>query len=73
MEPFFISDFNMGVSIGKNELIMLQTRITNLFNVEYQAIRSYPMPGRGYYLTMIIRLKKVQNNSNTQNNLNNDI
>jgi len=34
-------------------------RIDNLFNVQYQAIRSYPMPGRSFYITLAIGLHKT--------------
>jgi outer membrane cobalamin receptor len=58
MDPYTGSNFHLGVNLGKKESILLQARITNLLNNNYQVIRSYPMPGRGYYLNMIIRLNR---------------
>jgi iron complex outermembrane receptor protein len=47
---------------GKN-LIDLNFRIDNIFNTDHQAIAHYPLPGRSYNLTLLIRLKssKIEN------------
>lgn len=52
MAPFIVSNLLAGIMAGKNKEIVIQLRITNLFNINYQVIRSYPMPGRGFYVTI---------------------
>jgi outer membrane cobalamin receptor len=53
-----INNLLFGIQIGKKNHLTIQTKITNLFDVEYQVIRSYPMPGRGFYLTMVLNIEK---------------
>jgi iron complex outermembrane receptor protein len=45
------------LSLGKN-IIDLNFRIDNIFNVVYQSIEYYPRPGRSYFLTFSLRFRK---------------
>ena len=55
LDPFSILDLTLGYSIGKIlPESFVQIRVTNILNEEYQMIRSYPMPGRAWYLGLVI-------------------
>ena len=58
LPPYAVTDMNVGLRINAGK-----TRyeagliIGNLFNVSYQNIAWYPMPGRNYLLTLVFQLK----------------
>ncbi|UCG27176.1 MAG: TonB-dependent receptor [Bacteroidales bacterium] len=52
LDRYNIVNVISGMHFGKERNIKLQVRIANLFNSQYQLIRSYPMPGRAYYLSL---------------------
>ncbi len=60
MDPYNLNNLLLGVHLGPEEHVTLQARITNLFNINYQVISSYPMPGRGFYVDLVVGVKKVK-------------
>lgn len=64
-DPFFMLDpyYLMDLTLGYKMIKLLpgsyvQLKIKNITNVKYQVIRSYPMPGRAWYLGIIIKINK---------------
>lgn len=58
MNPFNLNNLLLGAHLGPVGNITIQARITNLFNINYQVLRAYPMPGRGVYLEMVWKMKR---------------
>ncbi len=58
MDPFNLNNLLLGVFLGKKNQVTLQARLTNLFNIDYQIIRAYPMPGRGVYVSMVWKMRR---------------
>ncbi len=59
MEAYNVSDFVLGFNLGKKMAnSTIQLKIKNLFNQEYQVIRSYAMPGRAFYFSLRIGIEK---------------
>jgi outer membrane cobalamin receptor len=59
MPGYYLSD----IILGKNFLfrkfkLSLQLKINNLFDLDYQSIKSYPEPGRNYAFTLRLSFKK---------------
>jgi outer membrane receptor protein involved in Fe transport len=63
LEPFVFIDCSLGI-IRKIAGIDfgLNCRIDNIFNKQYEIIRSYPMPGRSFLFTLSIGLDKSVSN-----------
>ncbi len=58
MKPFNLNNLLLGANLGQRDNVTLQARITNLFNINYQVIRSYPMPGRGVYVELVWKMRR---------------
>jgi len=59
LPPFSVSDLRIGLKLTAGNIYYdAGFAIENLFNVDYQNIAYYPMPGRNYLLTIIFQLKK---------------
>ncbi len=51
LDPYALTDLVAGGRTNKGSWeVDLRFTVRNLFNTRYQAIRSYPMPGRAYFL-----------------------
>lgn len=59
MEACNLNNLLLGAHLGSKSNVTLQARITNLFNINYQVMHSYPMPGRGVYLDLVWKISKV--------------
>ena len=58
LDPYLITSLVAGVKAGKGAVqYHLQLTADNLFNVQYQVIRSYAMPGRAFSGKLIITFK----------------
>ena len=54
-----LSDLKLGVKMNsKNTVCDISIIVDNLFNVSYQDIAWYPMPGRAWSLSIVFQLKK---------------
>ncbi len=58
INPYNLNNLLLGMHFGPKDNVTLQARITNVFNINYQVIRSYPMPGRGFYVNVVVGLKQ---------------
>jgi outer membrane cobalamin receptor len=59
MPGYDLSNIIFGKTFGfKNIVLNLQLQINNLFDLDYQAIKGYPMPGRNYALTLRFNFSK---------------
>ncbi len=59
LQGYTLSDLKFGVLMNsKNTSYDLSVIVDNLFNVSYQDIAWYPMPGRAYSLSIVFQLKK---------------
>ena len=59
MPSFIISSLYGGCDLKIYQLKgSMGLRLENLFNKSYQVIRSYPMPGRAFYLSFSVRIDK---------------
>jgi len=52
---FFGRKFNM-----RNILLSLQLQINNLFNLDYQAVTNYAMPGRNFAITLLFNFSQTR-------------
>lgn len=50
LNGYNITNLLLGYKAGRKENFTFHLRIANIFNSAYQAIQSYPMPGRAFYL-----------------------
>ncbi len=51
LDAYFISDFYVGYKIKiKNFNINTNLKINNLFNTYYESVKSYPLPGRMFFI-----------------------
>ena len=56
---YMINDFIAGIKLpAKNSLVDLNFSINNFFNITYQSIAYYPLPGRTYFLKILVQLIK---------------
>jgi iron complex outermembrane receptor protein len=56
---YFITNFNSGIRFPvKSTTIDLNFNIDNLFNISYQSIAFYPLPGRSYFIKILFQLVK---------------
>jgi iron complex outermembrane receptor protein len=56
---YVLNDFVAGYKAGsESKAIDLNFKIENIFNVNYQAMAYYPMPGTSYFLSLIVQLTK---------------
>ncbi|MCK5368435.1 MAG: TonB-dependent receptor, partial [Cyclobacteriaceae bacterium] len=53
IDDFFITDIGVSknFSIG-NQLLSLEGQVLNVFDVEYQNVKRYAMPGRNYLISV---------------------
>ena len=52
---WWVSDVSIFYSKEFNKYtLQMKGEISNIFNTQYEVIRSFPMPGRGYYLTLTL-------------------
>jgi outer membrane cobalamin receptor len=59
MPGYYLSNIFIGKNIKfSNNVLSLQLQINNLFDLDYQSIASYPMPGINYGLTIRFNFKK---------------
>lgn len=59
MPAYSLSNIIFGKSFYlDNFVISLQGKVNNLFNVDYQSVKNWPMPGINYALTVRIEFKK---------------
>ncbi len=59
LDPYYFMDLTFGYKAEK--LLpgsFIQLKVKNITNTQYQVIRSYPMPGRAWYLGIIIKINK---------------
>ncbi len=65
LDPFHILDITLGYKIEKLlPASFIQIKVKNLLNAEYQMIRSYPMPGRAWYLGLVVGINNKSFKSN---------
>jgi len=56
---YFINNFKTGVRLPvKGSYIDLNFSIDNLFNKNYQSIAFYPLPGRSYFIKILVQIIK---------------
>ena len=56
---YLINNFNTGIRLPfKNSLVDINFNIDNLFNTTFQSIAYYPMPGRSYFIKILVELTK---------------
>lgn len=56
---YFINNLNTGIKFTlKSSSIDMNFDIDNLFNVNYQSIAYYPLPGRSYFFRILFQLAK---------------
>ena len=56
---YLINNFTTGIKVPlKASLIDLNINIDNIFNVDYQSIAYYPLPGRSYSLKILVQIIK---------------
>ena len=56
---FSVTNVNIGMKFDREKTTYDLTFVTeNLFNVSYENIAWYPMPGRAFYVSFVFRLKK---------------
>jgi vitamin B12 transporter len=56
---YFLNDLTTGVKLNlKGNMLDLNVKIDNLFNVTYQTIAYYPQPGRLYSVKLLIQITK---------------
>jgi iron complex outermembrane receptor protein len=61
LDPFIINDISVAYRAGKDRhSLLLALEITNIFNTSYQNIAWYPMPGRGYRITLKYNFSKLK-------------
>ncbi|MCX6285818.1 MAG: TonB-dependent receptor [Bacteroidetes bacterium] len=59
MPWYSLSNIIFGKSINlHNFVISLQVKVNNLFDVDYQSVTNWPMPGRNYSLTVRFEFKR---------------
>jgi vitamin B12 transporter len=59
LPAYLINNFNCGIKLPvRNSTIDLNFNIDNLFNSYYQSIAHYPLPGRSYYVKILIQIIK---------------
>lgn len=59
MPAYTLSNIIFGKSFYLNNFVIsLQLKINNVFNVDYQSVKNWPMPGRNYGLTVRFEFKK---------------
>jgi len=58
IHSYFLVDFNIGrrIQISQNNL-SIEARVFNLFDVDYQNVNRYAMPGRNFLLSVIFLYK----------------
>ena len=56
---YFVNNFTTGIKFNvKGSLIDMNFNIDNLFDINYQSIAYYPLPGRSFFLKILIQLVK---------------
>jgi iron complex outermembrane receptor protein len=59
MPGYSLSNIILGKAfIMKHFVLSLQVKINNVFNVDYQSVENWPMPGRNYALNIRFECKK---------------
>jgi len=59
MPRYTLSNLFLGKLFDFNNFALsLQVKINNVFNVDYQSVKNWPMPGRNYALTVRFEFKK---------------
>jgi outer membrane cobalamin receptor len=59
LPAYFVNNLNTGVKFTmKNSSIDLNFNIDNLFNVNYQSIAYYPLPGRSFFMKILFQMTK---------------
>lgn len=59
MPSYMLSTFQLGFKLPKSHVgSNLSFRVENLFNANYQIMRSYPMPGRAYFIAFSMSILK---------------
>jgi len=58
LPPWWIGNVNLGCDfhLRKHAKLQLEFEVRNLWDADYQVVQYYPMPGRGYFLTVIFML-----------------
>lgn len=60
IKPFSISNFHVGANLKfRGTINSMIFTISNVFNTEYEVVKSYYMPGRAYYLSVSFGLNKI--------------
>ena len=59
MPAYSLSNIIFGKSFNLHTFaISLQVKVNNFFDVDYQSVKNWPMPGRNYSLTVRFEFKK---------------
>ena len=59
MPRYSLSNIIFGKSFNLNNFVLsLQFKVNNIFDVDYQSVKNWPMPGRNYALTIRFEFKK---------------
>jgi len=60
LHPFSLFDASLGyIRSIHNVPVAFWCRLDNLFDAEYEIIRSYPVPGRTFHLTLTVGFEKI--------------
>jgi iron complex outermembrane receptor protein len=59
LQSYFINNFSAGIKFNlKSSSIDMNFNIDNLFNINYQSIAYYPLPGRSYFIKILFQIVK---------------
>jgi vitamin B12 transporter len=59
LQSYFINNFSTGIKFNlKSSSIDMNFNIDNIFNINYQSIAYYPLPGRSYFLKLLFQIVK---------------
>jgi iron complex outermembrane receptor protein len=59
LSGYFINNFMTGMKFAlKSSSVDINFNVDNLFNINYQSIANYPLPGRSYNIKILFQLVK---------------
>jgi outer membrane cobalamin receptor len=59
LPDYFLNDLLTGIKINlKDSFLDINFNIDNLFNINYQSIAHYPLPGRSYSIKILVQIVK---------------
>jgi iron complex outermembrane receptor protein len=56
---YFLNDFLTGIKLNlKGNFLDINFDVDNVFNINYQSIAHYPLPGRSYSMRILVQIVK---------------